>query len=75
MALDPLSSMLLSLLDGEHTKADIVNDMVTAIQEQKLNLMDDHQQKITDPALMKEKVASYCDQILKNMTQQALLIG
>jgi methyltransferase-like protein len=75
VALDPLSRMILLLLDGQHTKSDVIDYLVKEIQEKDLNFVDENKNKINDPDVLKEKVSQYCDQIFTNLSQQALLIA
>lgn len=75
VALDPLSRAVVLLLDGKHTKSDLLKAVTKEVADNKINFTDENKQPITDPKQLEAKLSDYCDKILVNMAQQGLLIG
>lgn len=75
VALDPMSRVVILMLDGTHDKKDLIAALIKEVQEKKINFTDENKEPITDDKKLKAKITEYCDMILKNMAQQGLLIG
>lgn len=70
---DLFANMCIAMMDGKHTKEDMIDSIVRDVQSGSVTLNRDNR-KITDETEIRTEVAAKVDHILKNCANQALLI-
>jgi len=72
--LDPLTKILLPLLDGTHNLAAIVKVICEHIENKTLSLFDENKQPVSDAKDIVRRVNIICQATLENLAKQAVLI-
>ncbi len=74
IGLDPVTKVLLPLLDGTHDLPFLENAIETEIDAGRMHAFDKDKQPIQDKAELKKQIALFCKSSLENMAKHALLI-
>ena len=69
-----LGTMFTRLADGIHTREQIVDELVSKVQEGQL-VVQQSGEKVTDPQIIRHQLQEALDQSLKLLARQGLLVA
>jgi hypothetical protein len=72
--LDDFHRQMLTLLDGEHDREQLLKSLVDKVQSGLLMIHRDGQ-RLTDPVAIRDVIASWIDRALESFARMALLVG
>jgi len=72
--LDPLTKVVLPLLDGTLDTKALIEHVNTQIKEGKLSMLDEQKQPIKDEQEIVKRTKSICTTTLENMAKQAIMV-